>query len=478
MNTIFRTTLISDTNLQSGTTPGKNGEGKIKGLDFRKTLNSLKEKGKTSEKIKSLIKDALQNMSDEECKKLLNELKALVDKGDVLSEDTMFSKIIKLLEDVDQKMTGYTSEKVSVDSYKIEEIIENLEHIGDLLEKISDGRISLKIEKEVEDPGENEKMVRLLLESGENERISKKEEVEDPGENEKMVKLLLESGENERISKKEESNNKTSPFEDLKVEEDKVRDGDRKHIIIEDVPDKVLHEMKKAVKEEVSEKVEVNNRQGDEKETIKTIEREFISKEGKKTILKTTIIVERIKLNQRGENDFDRLLRFSQNINQTNSNNNKETDFIERPKFLKGGFKTYSPDEMVQHITQRVKYTNVDGKQLMTMNLRPGELGEVKVLLSRVDGKMDIKIITESGEAKNTLLSGANELKTNLKSEGVNLNTFEITVNPDGRNSRDNKREQDEEGKQKKNRQRAKTVNFHDVMRAFGPIKRDLNINA
>ncbi len=490
MNTILRTAVISDIDMQSDQKVKGSEKNSLKGLDFGKLLSSLKEKGKTSKELKKTIKNALQNMSDKEGEEILNKLKALIKQGDNLSKLTLkkirdllsgiddgedsknklLKKFMKVIEDidVDNKKNIDTSSldniknDQDIDVKDLEIIVENLEKIGELLEKITDGKVKLKVE--VEDPDKNDVKEDLISKifngDKDNERIKEGKE----GKEQKVK--------NNNIK---ETSKKVDLIDDLFSEN---ADEVATEISNEDVPNRVLKALKEKIKENVKETVEVKDEGLQIKETIKVIEKELISKEGNKTILKTTIIVERMKDNDPMQNDLEKFMRFSNNVNLDSSTESSEKNIFENMDNLKGNLKTYSPGEVVQHLTQRVKYADVDGKQIMTMNLRPGELGQVKVLISRIDGKMDIRIMTEHGEAKNALMANAGELKANLKSEGVNLNAFEIIVNPDGKNGQDQERQEKNNEKNKKNRQKAKTINFQDVIRAFGPIqRRDVNVN-
>ncbi len=84
--------------------------------------------------------------------------------------------------------------------------------------------------------------------------------------------------------------------------------------------------------------------------------------------------------------------------------------------------------QLINSITGSINLAIKDGKDLLTINLTPPELGRLKVNLTSKREKIDAKIETENALVKEMLNSAVNQLKSSLSFNGLSLDNIEISL--------------------------------------------------
>lgn len=84
---------------------------------------------------------------------------------------------------------------------------------------------------------------------------------------------------------------------------------------------------------------------------------------------------------------------------------------------------------IVGSLVESMEITNLEGSNLMEVQLYPQELGSVNIELKLEEGKLLAKILVDNDGIKSLFVNSLGELNTNLRHHDVNIENLEIGVN-------------------------------------------------
>ncbi|KAA0258423.1 flagellar hook-length control protein FliK [Deferribacter autotrophicus] len=126
------------------------------------------------------------------------------------------------------------------------------------------------------------------------------------------------------------------------------------------------------------------------------------------------------------------------NINKINFQGNKqEIDFRSDQSLLfhsnsqdnnvlvKNEIKVEKPTDILKFVDY-LKMTNIKGGQKIVVKLHPEHLGNLKIEISDVSGKLTAKLFVESHEAKNLLVTQTDLIRQHLEAKGINLSNIDF----------------------------------------------------
>lgn len=85
-------------------------------------------------------------------------------------------------------------------------------------------------------------------------------------------------------------------------------------------------------------------------------------------------------------------------------------------------------EEIKAALNQQITQVKETSKTSMTIKLQPEELGHMKIQLDMKDGTLQGKIFVDSETAKNALQQQVDTIKTQIKSQGINLESLEVNI--------------------------------------------------
>ncbi len=100
---------------------------------------------------------------------------------------------------------------------------------------------------------------------------------------------------------------------------------------------------------------------------------------------------------------------------------------------LVNGLRAKSPERALPaYVTQQVNKSIVrainQGESSLTLQLKPAALGRLTLTIDNTGNSIKVSIITENHAAKEMLASNVNELKTALSSAGISLDSFDVDM--------------------------------------------------
>ncbi|MGA1846848.1 flagellar hook-length control protein FliK [Deferribacter abyssi] len=126
------------------------------------------------------------------------------------------------------------------------------------------------------------------------------------------------------------------------------------------------------------------------------------------------------------------------NINKINFQGNKqEIDFRSDQSLLyhsnsqdnnvlvKVEIKVEKPADILKFVDY-LKMVNIKGGQKIVVKLHPEHLGNLRIEISDVSGKMTAKLFVESHEAKNLLVTQTDLIRQHLEAKGINLSNIDF----------------------------------------------------
>lgn len=223
-----------------------------------------------------------------------------------------------------------------------------------------------------------------------------------------------------------------------------------------------------------------NNNKKDDKNKegnteTKEITKEFITKEGEKVRLEI-----KMEISKTDSTDVKQEIKEFVIDNLTDNNNNI-FERVEQSNDVKSEpaekLPVYSTETVVKTVLKDVNF-NVEGfKKEMTFNMNPENLGKVKVVISRENGLVNVKLLTETSSARTMLNNNVSELRNEIQKQGITVNNVEVVVDPDGKNNQEKDSNKEQEENRKKREKMARVVNFNDFMRAFEVDTSNVNLN-
>ncbi len=97
--------------------------------------------------------------------------------------------------------------------------------------------------------------------------------------------------------------------------------------------------------------------------------------------------------------------------------------------------RSFLPGYLVEQVGRQIARSLLGGKRVVRLQLRPPELGTVKVEMDMKEGVLRLGMITENSSVKELLLSNAHELRDALVEQGVKLERLDVQINYDSNQS-------------------------------------------
>jgi hypothetical protein len=95
----------------------------------------------------------------------------------------------------------------------------------------------------------------------------------------------------------------------------------------------------------------------------------------------------------------------------------------------------FLPGYLIEQVGRQIARSLLAGKKVVRLQLRPPELGTVKVEMDMKEGALRVGMITENSSVKELLLSNAHELRDALVEQGVKLDRLDVQINHDSNQS-------------------------------------------
>jgi hypothetical protein len=97
--------------------------------------------------------------------------------------------------------------------------------------------------------------------------------------------------------------------------------------------------------------------------------------------------------------------------------------------------RNFLPGYLVEQVGRQIARSLLAGKRIVRLQLRPPELGAVKVEMDIKENVLRLGMITENSSVKELLLSNAHELRDALVEQGVKLERLDVQINYDSNQS-------------------------------------------
>ena len=110
------------------------------------------------------------------------------------------------------------------------------------------------------------------------------------------------------------------------------------------------------------------------------------------------------------------------------------------------------PDFVTRQVGKSIVRAVNTGDDTIRMQLKPPELGRVYMSIDHNGNSMKVSVITEHQSAKDILTANVNEIKTMLSSSGISLESFEVDMSSDFKQSMADARTQDQSLKKRQTR--------------------------
>ncbi len=101
---------------------------------------------------------------------------------------------------------------------------------------------------------------------------------------------------------------------------------------------------------------------------------------------------------------------------------------INSPEKGQNTVKTGLPDYVINQVGRQIRKSIQDGKSFIKLQLKPPELGSIKIELRIEDNSLRLKMITQDNSVKHILLSNLNELKESLLDQGIKPDKIDIQI--------------------------------------------------
>ena len=95
----------------------------------------------------------------------------------------------------------------------------------------------------------------------------------------------------------------------------------------------------------------------------------------------------------------------------------------------------FLPGYLVEQVGRQIARSLLGGQRIVRLQLRPPELGTVKVEMDINEHVLKLGMVTENSSVKELLLSNAHELKEALVQQGIKLDRLDVQVNYDSNQS-------------------------------------------
>ena len=121
------------------------------------------------------------------------------------------------------------------------------------------------------------------------------------------------------------------------------------------------------------------------------------------------------------------------------SSNASDTVNTARQQALLGG--SVLPKYLINQVGKKVSMSILRGDKVIKLQLKPPELGPVKIEMDIKENVLKLGVITQNNSVKELLLSNAHDLRRVLVEQGVKLDKLEVNINSDFGQSMTNSRD-------------------------------------
>jgi flagellar hook-length control protein FliK len=104
------------------------------------------------------------------------------------------------------------------------------------------------------------------------------------------------------------------------------------------------------------------------------------------------------------------------------------------------------PSYLINQVGKQIARSVLRGDRIIRLQLKPPELGVMKVEVDMKDNILKLGMITENSSVKELLLSNVHELREALVQQGVKLEKLDIQISYDFGQALDNLKEGSKEG--------------------------------
>ena len=91
--------------------------------------------------------------------------------------------------------------------------------------------------------------------------------------------------------------------------------------------------------------------------------------------------------------------------------------------------KNFFPSYLIDQVGKQISRSILRGDKIIRLQLKPPELGTLRVEMDMKDNILKLGMITENGSVKELLLSNVNELRDALMQQGVKLERLDVQIN-------------------------------------------------
>ena len=137
-------------------------------------------------------------------------------------------------------------------------------------------------------------------------------------------------------------------------------------------------------------------------------------------------------------------------------------------------FRGYLPASLVDQVGKQISRSILRGDQVVTLQLRPPDLGTVRIKMDIKDHTLRLSMITEHHSVKELLLNNVQELKEALVQHGIKLEKVDVQINYNFGQSLNASKEGTDNGQGW--RQDFNGEEFHSDNHTEGPHERPINI--
>jgi flagellar hook-length control protein FliK len=159
------------------------------------------------------------------------------------------------------------------------------------------------------------------------------------------------------------------------------------------------------------------------------------------------------------------------------SRNTEAFNFTNTLKTVEHGekpFRGYLPASLVDQVGKQISRSILRGDQVVTLQLKPPDLGTVRIKIDIKDHTLRLGMIAEHHSVKELLLNNVHELKEALVQHGVKLEKVDVEINYNFGQSLNASKEETDNGHRW--RQDVDGEKFHSDNHTEGPHERHRNI--
>ena len=157
------------------------------------------------------------------------------------------------------------------------------------------------------------------------------------------------------------------------------------------------------------------------------------SLEQNKNNLKNENTLNKLNLNEKeSQNDKNQMIKSSSNKEDSfNFSSSNQFKRIFSSQYTQNISQSPSVDKqaLIEKIAHQIKTGVFNGKQILTVSIKPDYLGKISIFLSRENGSLQGKLIVESKAVKEILESKISDLMDHLKENKIEFTSLDIDIN-------------------------------------------------